>query len=133
MELVIDANILFSALIRNSVTAELIFEEGIQLYTPEFIIQEFLKHEALIVKKTSRSKEEFNEIMHILKDVIKVFPKEEYSEFMDEAKKASPDENDIMYFALALKLKCPIWSNDKRLKNQKEVAVYSTDDLKELF
>ena len=34
-----------------------------------------------------------------------------------------------MYFALALKLNCGIWSNDKKLKNQDKVKVYSTEDL----
>jgi len=45
------------------------------------------------------------------------------------AEKISPDPNDLMYFALALKLKCPIWSNDKELKKQNEVIIYSTEDL----
>lgn len=127
--LVIDANILFSALIKNSLTAELIFEEDIMLSTPEFVIEEFLKYEDLILKKTSRTREEFIQIMHVLKDVITVVPKEEYSLFIREAEKFSPDEKDIMYLALALKLKCAVWSNDKRLKKQDKVKVYSTEEL----
>jgi len=35
-----------------------------------------------------------------------------------------------MYFALALKMKCPIWSNDKRLKEQKTIKIISTDELR---
>lgn len=51
MELVIDANILFSALIKKSVTAELIFNENLMLYAPDFFIEEFVKYQELITKK----------------------------------------------------------------------------------
>jgi predicted nucleic acid-binding protein len=128
--LVIDANVLFSALIKNSLTAEIIFEEDIIPSAPEFVIEEFLKYEDLILKKTSRTREEFIQIMHMLKDIITVVPKEEYSKFIGEAEKFSPDEKDVMYLALALKLKCAVWSNDKRLKQQDRVKVYSTEDLR---
>ena len=128
--LVIDANVLFSALMKNSLTAELIFKEEFLLSTPEFIITEFFKYEDLILKKTHRTKEEFIQIMHMLKDIITVVPKEEYSKFIEEAEKFSPDKKDVLYLALALKLKCAVWSNDKKLKNQDKVKIYSTDDLK---
>lgn len=95
--LVIDANVLFSALIKNSLTAEIIFEEEIIPSAPEFVIEEFLKYEDLILKKTSRTREEFIQIMHMLKDIITVVPKEEYSKFIGEAEKFSPDEKDVMY------------------------------------
>jgi len=130
MMLIVDANVLFSALMKNSLTAELIFKEDFLLSTPEFIITEFFKYEDLILKKTHRTKEEFIQIMYMLKDIIMVVPKEEYSKFIEEAEKFSPDKKDVLYLALALKLKCAVWSNDKKLKNQDKVKIYSTDDLK---
>ena len=129
--LVIDANILFSALIKNSTTARIIFEEEIKLYTSEFIINEFFKYQNLILRKTSRTNEEFIQVMYMLKDLVTVIPKEEYSEFMEKAEKISPDEKDILYFALALKLKCGIWSNDRKLKTQNKIKIYSTEELLE--
>ena len=131
MELVVDANILFSALIRKGLTAELLFEDGFRLYVPEYILEEFFEHEPLILEKTSRTREEFIQIMHTLKEVIIVIPKEEYLDLMMEAEKISPDPADTIYFALALKLGCGIWSNDKKLKNQKKVKVYSTEEVLE--
>jgi predicted nucleic acid-binding protein len=47
----------------------------------------------------------------------------------ETAKKICPDPKDAFYFAAALKLNCAIWSNDKELKNQNYVKVYSTSDL----
>lgn len=133
MDLVIDANILFSALIKDSFTSELLFEEELKLYTPEFIIEEFNKHEDLILQKTCRTKEQFIEIMHCLKEVIKTAPKEDFSTAIRKAESVSPDKDDVMYFALALKLRCGIWSNDKRLKEQDKVKVYSTEEISELL
>ncbi len=132
MELIIDANILFSALIKDSFTVELIFDESIKLFTADFIVQEFFKYEKIILKKTHRTREEFIQIMHILQDIITVVPKEEYSKFIKEATNISPDPKDVMYFALALKLKCAIWSNDKKLKEQGKVNIFSTSQVKEI-
>lgn len=133
MILVIDANVLFSALIKNSLTAELIFNQDIQLHTCEFIIEEFFKHEKEIMKKTHRTREQFITIMHQLRDIINIIPEEEYSKLMDEAEKFSPDPNDAIYFALAMKLNASMWSNDKRLKKQDRVKVYQTSEVLQLL
>jgi predicted nucleic acid-binding protein len=50
-----------------------------------------------------------------------------------KAEQISPDPDDVMYFATALKLNCSIWSNDKEMKKQKYVRVYATHDLVKLF
>ena len=129
MILIVDANILFSALIKHSLTAELIFNEDIKLYTCEFIIDEFFKYEKDILEKTHRTREQFITIMHQLKEVITVVPKNEYSYLITEAEKFSPDSKDAIYFALALKLNGSVWSNDKKLKKQNKVKVYSTNEV----
>lgn len=41
--------------------------------------------------------------------------------------------SDTEYFALALKLKCSVWSNDKKFKKQDKVKVYSTNELIKLI
>ena len=132
MILVIDANILFSALIKDSLTAELIFNDDLKLYTCEFIIEEFFKYEEEIMNKTHRTREQFITIMHQLKDIITVIPKEEYFHLIAEAEKFSPDAKDVMYFALAMKLNGSIWSNDKLLKKQDKVKVYLTSEIMQL-
>jgi len=54
-------------------------------------------------------------------------------DFKEEAIKVCPDPKDVPYFALAMHLKCPLWSNDKQLKSQETVKVYATHELLELF
>jgi len=132
MHLVLDANILFSVLIKNSYTADLFFK-NLTLYSPDFLIEEFLKYEDLLLNKTHISREDYIKTLHLLNDIVITVPKEDFLSFIDLAKKISPDKKDVLYLALALKLNCPIWSNDKRLKQQDEVLVYSTEELKKII
>ena len=53
-------------------------------------------------------------------------------EFLDkipEAKELAPHLKDVEYFALALKLDCPIWAQEKAFKKQSKVKVFYTSDL----
>jgi predicted nucleic acid-binding protein len=133
MKLVVDANILFSSLIKEGKSAELLLDLSFDLFTPEFILTEFEKHKKTILNKTNRSPEEFEDIFSIIKEMINIIPKEEFVDYLDTAEEITPDPNDVMYLALALKLNCPIWSNDKKLKEQDLVKVYSTSELIELI
>tara|TARA_Y100000310_G_scaffold321707_1_gene379707 strand:+ start:844 stop:1251 length:408 start_codon:yes stop_codon:yes gene_type:complete len=129
MELVVDANILFAALIKVSATSDLIVDNSLNLVSVEFIFEEFEKYKDLVKKKTERLEDEFERFMRIIQKRIKLIPYEEFKSFMSEAEKISPDQKDTEYLALALKLNCVLWSNDKQLKTQDKVKVYSTEDL----
>jgi len=48
MDLVIDANILFSVLIKKGKTEELLFKDTLHLFAPEFFFDEFEKYRKLI-------------------------------------------------------------------------------------
>ncbi len=67
--------------------------------------------------------------MIILRKRISLIPNEETQAYFEKAKRLSPDKNDIEYFALALKLHCPIWTNDKQLKKQSTVKIYNTQEI----
>lgn len=130
MKLVVDANILFAALIKKSSTAKLLISDKLQLFAPEFLFTEFTKYEELILKKTHRSHEEFNQLLEILKEQITIVPKKKITPFIDKVEKISPDPKDTVYLALAFALKSNIWSNDKRLKQgQEKITVFSTEEL----
>ncbi len=80
----------------------------------------------------SRTREEFVTMMHMLKDVVHIVPREDYAAFMKAGTEVSPDPNDALYFALALKLNCAIWSNDARLKKQDTVKIHNTTEVMKL-
>ena len=129
MDLVVDANIIFAAIIKENKAYELIFDEKLRLFTAEFFFKEFEKHAKEIKKKSGKAEKDFNQLMGIIKTKIILAPLEELLPYLDEAEEICPDPDDVAYFALALKLKCGLWSNDKKLKNQNVIKVYSTEDL----
>jgi predicted nucleic acid-binding protein len=133
MDIVVDANILFSALIKEGATSELLFADDLRLFAPEFIFVEFSKHKESILGKTQRSEGDFSRLIEILSRRISLIPFSEFQSFAEEADKISPDPDDAQYFALALKLHCPIWSNDKPLTKQSKIRVLSTDELLKLL
>ncbi|MEK6963914.1 MAG: PIN domain-containing protein [Nanoarchaeota archaeon] len=127
MDLVVDANILFAALIKDSGTSDLLFKHT--LYAPEFLFEEFKKYQDEIKEKTHRSEESFNELFELFKRNVILIPEEEIAPFLEKAKKISPDPKDVPYFALCLKQNCAYWTNDKKLKSQSSVKIFTTEDL----
>ena len=133
MDLVVDANILISALIKEGAAAKLLFSDKFHLFTAEFILMEVAKHKSELLEKTERTVEDFEKVLDIFQKRISLIPLDELVPFIELADKISPDPDDVPYFALALKLNCSIWSNDKDLKeNQTVVRVYPTHELMRL-
>lgn len=134
MELVIDANVIFSALISTEgKTCDLLFSDEIVLFAPEFLQEEFEKHKQEILLKSGLPEVDFDLALSLIFSRIRIIPSSEFKSFIRQAKEVCPDPNDTEYLALALKLSCPIWSNDKELKSQDVVKVYFTRELLELF
>ena len=134
MELVIDANEVISALISSSgKIAEMIFSDKLKLYAPEFLLEEINKYGGVILEKSRLSKEELNILLSLISLQIEFFPFSEFEDFEEEASKICPDPKDIEYFALALKLDCSLWSEDKLLKKQNRVKVLTTLELLNLL
>lgn len=133
MKLIIDANIVISALIsEQGDTRDLIFLTNFSLFTPEYLLEEVEKYKEIIIKKSGLDNESFEIAKSLIFSRIKIVPASEFSEFIKEASEICPDENDTEYFALALKFNCPIWTNDKKLKGQDKTKVYSTEEVLDL-
>jgi len=129
VKVVVDANILFSALIKDSITQRLFFEESLEIYAPEYLFEEFAEHREEILQKSHRSEAEFWKVMAVLKSKISVVPFSECERFMKRARGVSPDKDDVIYFAVAFAIRGAIWSNDKNLKCQKAVQILNTGEI----
>ena len=90
------------------------------------------KHKEEILEKTERTTEEFFRLFEVIKRRIAIIPLGELVPYVEEAEKLTPDPDDMAYFALALKLNCAIWSNDKKLKEQNKIKVYNMHELSKL-
>ena len=127
MRLIVDANILFAALIKDGMTSKLFFSDTLHLLTPEYIFIEFQKYEKMILNKTKRTTEDFKKFFNILKERIQIIPEHIFRDYLQKAKEISPDPKDVIYIACALATKAIIWSNDHALKkNQNTVQIITT-------
>jgi len=140
MSLTIDANEIFSAIIakgRDEKTKKLdiLFSEKVKLYAPSKLFEEVEKEKNAIklMKLSGFSESEFNLFVELLKLRIHLVQTNEFSEKLAQAKSLSPHDKDLPYFALALKMECPIWSGEKKFTNQQEIKVYNTKDLIDNF
>jgi len=126
MRFVIDANIIFSMAKQDSATNKLIFDKEIELFAPEYALEELKKYSKLIEDKY---KINFIAYFNKIKSQIKFVPATEYKDKIVFAKQIIKDQKDISYFALALKYNLPIWSNDTEFKNQNIILVFNTKEL----
>jgi len=135
MELIVDANVFFSALIKEGVTRELILNDKLKLFTPEYIFEELLEHLQELEIKTRANRIQIENIIQKLLDEpgIYIITLNSIKSYRKKANEISPDTKDVPYFAATLKIKCGIWSNDKELKKQKHIKIYSTSDLLKLL
>jgi len=135
MKLVIDANVLFASFIKNNLTRAIMLKKPFSFYSPEYLVDEFFEHLEELANKTRISprtlKGKVKELLRL--SDIKLVEKRDFEEYLEKAEKIIFDSDDVAYVALALKLNCAIWSNDKRLKEQNKVKVYSTEDLIDLL
>jgi predicted nucleic acid-binding protein len=139
MKLVVDANPIFSALIKGEFTLSFIFwlkQSGFELFTCREVFDEIEGNKPTILRYSQFSSEGIDFILELILDVVGVFKKDEYGKFLPEADKFCSDKDDLPYVALSLMLnRVSIWSNDKRLKEELSKAgikVFSTQELKEL-
>ena len=133
MRLVIDANVVFAALIRRGKTTEIIFHEKSELYAPDKLLEEIYKYKELILRKSSLDEDEFIQVLTRLQKKITMIPQSHFIHYLDLASRISPDVKDSEYIALALELGIPLWTNDKELKKQQLVPVIFTQDLVRYF
>lgn len=129
MLLVVDANVLFSAIIARGKTADLVFSERLELVAPEFLFKELREHKKELLAKSSLAEEDFEQLVSLLEERIDVIPRQEFERFLEEANRISPDPDDTEYLALALRLGAAVWSNDEGLKRQSRVRVLTTAEL----
>jgi|SRR3989344_3568148 len=137
MKLVVDSNVLFTLFWKNSVFNKISLRQDLELFAPEFAIEEINKYKKEIIQKTKISEKEFIEIKKELAIRVEFISIEEYSNFLNIALKIINTEkellNDIDFIALALKLKVPLWTNDKLIKKIKEINVINTKELIEVI
>ncbi len=116
MEVVIDSNILFRTLISHGAILALIFDEKLHLFAPERLKEEFLNNREEILRKSTLSKEEFEELASLMFERLCFVPLESYKEFLPKAKELLGEHGkDEDFIALCLMKRLKLWTYEKRI------------------
>ena len=125
MELIVDANILFSLTNPASYTYFIVDKYALNLFSLDYTLLELEKHKEEVVAK---SKQSFNESIRILKEKVVFIPVKTLRNEIQECKHLTNDQADVVYLALAKKLNFPLWSNDSHFKHQSLIPVLTTQE-----
>ncbi|MFH1650374.1 MAG: PIN domain-containing protein [Candidatus Woesearchaeota archaeon] len=104
-----------------------------ELFSPDFLKIELVEWAELILKKTNRKIDDLDKMISWMRTVIQIVPPEKYIKMLPRATIISPDAQDVQYIALAMHLNCPLWSNDRALKEQTTITIFNTQDVIRIF
>ena len=119
-KLIVDTNIILSYLhTQNPRILSIIDDDDVQIYTPNYLIYEFIKHQQRIMAKSKLNNAEYAELIGFLLSRL-YFTNIRDIDFVNISYAlrlcGEVDENDTMFIALSLQLDCPLWTRDDVLK-----------------
>jgi len=135
LKFVLDTNIIPEALIKDSVVRGILLRSNHEFLIPEHAIDETKKHLDVVARKSGLSEGEIDSVMDTLLTNIKVVPSDEVLSKWKEAENAiaEVDEDDVPIVAASMSVSCDgIWSDDRHLKRQNKVRVWTTKDVTKL-
>ncbi len=132
MKIILEVNVILSALTRDSTTRKIILNSEFDFYFPEPPLHKIRKYKDYILEKSGLSEEEYNKLMATLFKYIKLVPTEEIEKNWSEAKKIMEhiDPEDVVFIATALSISdSVIWSDDRHFERQDKIKVLKTEDM----
>ena len=133
MKIVVDLNIIISALIKKSLSRDIIFKPFLEFYFPETAFYKILKYKSYIIEKSKISDNSFFILIIRLFSYITLISRNRLLEYREQAKRIMDniDEDDTLFIAAAMSLgeEAVIWSDDKDFEKQKEIKVLKTMEI----
>lgn len=132
MRIILDVNVILSALIRDSTTRKLILTSGFSFYFPEPSLNKIIKYKGYVLEKSGLSAAECDKLIATLFKYVKLIPVGEIQKNWDKAKEIMEhiDEEDVIFIAAALSTPdSAIWSNDRDFEKQSKVKVLKTENI----
>src|SRR3989338_6863986 len=126
MKVVLDLNILFSALTRDSFIRRIILEYEGRFLFPDLIFEELEERRRELQEKSGLEEEEFGLLLELLLTKVAIVPRRMLLPFREEACLAVKDidPDDAIFAACVLAYPGSIlWSDDKSLKKQNKIRV----------
>lgn len=131
MKVVLDTNVLVSALMRAGFTRTLLVHPGLEPVTPEYAWDEVQRHLPSIAKRMGLGIEQVRLAAGLLLGHVKTVPREEYAQEMARAAELlkDVDPDDVPFAALALATGLPLWTQDKALLDCADFPTIASQEL----
>jgi len=133
MKIVIDTNILISAIIKNGFIRNFVIRSGLEFISPAYTLSEIEKYKEKICKKANMNTDQLVIILQYLINYIKIINPLVYKEYLEESKEImkSIDIKDAPFLACAMAFDAYIWSDDEHFKKQSRIKVLTTKEIVE--
>lgn len=129
--LVVDANVVFGALLRDGTNRGLILHGNLDLHSPDAVWGELDRNRDFLCRKAHASGAAFDLLVAGMRSRIRTIPREALQPWRDEALRrvGKRDRLDAPYVAAALAIGAGIWSHDKQLAKVAGVPVWTTAEI----
>ncbi len=132
MRLVLDTNILIAALIKDSLTRNILFLPDFEFLVPEYALEEVNRHRAKIARHSRLKYTEIDLLLSLLLESVTVVTAEKIEPHMKtaEALIGNIDPGDVPFVAVALAVENDgIWSNDRAFERLSGIKLWKTSDI----
>ena len=136
MSIVVDSNIIFAGLIRNSSTRAILASTDIEFVVPEWVHSELREHIGELAEKAGVPEKEMERYVEQIFQIVHTMPMEEYKDSLAEALEimSETDPDDAPFLAVAIATGADaIWTNDAHFLEQQRVKVVSTRDMMKML
>ncbi len=130
MKILIDTNRIIASLVKDGTTRDILFDEFFEFVTPEYTLTEIEEHKDELKKKVKINDEEFEILLAIIFERIKIIPESDYKDVLSEYQKDISDPDDIPHLAACFISEAEgIWAHDPHFKEQHKFKVFTNIDM----
>ena len=129
--LVIDANIVMTALLRDGATRHLLLSSRLDLHAPETLWGELERNRPYLFAKSGATDAAYRLLFDLLRSKIKGVPVEVLRENIQKARARLHPKgaSDAPYLAAAIAIRGTLWTHDKRFSRSARVPAVVTRDV----
>lgn len=131
MKLVIDTNILISALLKKGVTRRLLLSSSHEFHSPDYLQSEMEHHFDMLKERSGLTMRNLQILVNLLLAEVDITPFKEYKDHLRNAMDllGGSDVKDVPFLALAMAKNIQIWSDDQDFQQQDRVNVLTTNEV----
>ena len=129
--IVVDANVVFAAFLRDGATREIILDRELDLRSPPWLWEEIAARYPWLLERTRLTRPALDELLRQVRDRIADIPEAAIQAKREEALKRVPraGRKDAPYVAAVLAVDGVLWTHDARLAKEADVETVTTAQL----